>query len=119
MITAVVGSTVFFIISIVYVLVALGLPFGEFIMGGKYRKAPNEIRYIIGISILVQWFAIIILLQTAGLLPLLFSSDITKAICFFFAVYLSLNVGMNLLSKSKKEKYIESMGTGEIDSSNI
>ncbi len=106
MIIAIAGSTVFFVISILYVLVAIGLPLGEFMMGGKYKKAPNRIRFIIGFSVIVQWFAIIILLQTAGLIPLFFSSSVTKGICFFFASYLSLNVGMNLLSESKKEKYI-------------
>ena len=105
MIIAIVGSVIFFLISILYVLIALGLPLGEFVMGGKYRSMPNNMRYVIGFSALVQWFAIIVLLQTAGLIPLLFSARATRGICFFFAVFLSLNVVMNLFSQSKKEKY--------------
>lgn len=41
-----------------------------------------------------------------GFLPLWFSEKTTKIICIVMAVYLSLNMVMNLVSKSKKEKYI-------------
>jgi hypothetical protein len=102
---AIIGSTVLCLISILYILVALGFPLGAFVMGGKYQIVPNKIRYMVGFSVIIQWFAAIIILQTGGLVPLFFSVGVTKGICIFFAVYLSLNVIMNLLSKSKKEKY--------------
>lgn len=106
MIAAVIGSVAFFIASILYILLALGLPYGEFAMGGKYKIMPTRMRYMCAFSVLIQWFAILILLQTARLIPLMFSSGITKGLCFFFAVYLSINSVMNALSKSKKEKYV-------------
>jgi hypothetical protein len=106
MIAAVIGSVAFFFASILYILLALGLPYGEFAMGGKYRIIPTSMRYMCAFSVLIQWFAILILLQTAGLIPFMFSSGITKGLCYFFAVYLSINSVMNALSKSKKEKYI-------------
>lgn len=102
---AIIGSTVLCLISILYILVALGFPLGAFVMGGKYQIVPNKIRYMVGFSVIIQWFAAIIILQTGGLVPLFFSVGVTKGICIFFAAYLSLNVIMNLLSKSKKEKY--------------
>jgi len=106
MTAAVIGSVAFFIASILYIFLALGLPYGEFAMGGKYKIMPTRMRYMCAFSVLIQWFAILILLQTARLIPLMFSSGITKGLCFFFAVYLSINSVMNALSKSKKEKYI-------------
>ena len=39
-------------------------------------------------------------------MPLMFPFMVTKVICIILAVYLSLNVFMNLFSKSKKERYI-------------
>lgn len=39
-------------------------------------------------------------------MPLWFSFKSTKIICTVMAVYLSLNVVMNFISKSRKEKYI-------------
>lgn len=106
MVVAVIGSAAFFAASVLYIFLALGLPYGEFAMGGKYKIMPINMRYMCAFSVLIQWFAILILLQTARLVPLLFSSGITRGICFFFAVYLSINSVMNAFSKSKKEKYI-------------
>jgi hypothetical protein len=106
MIFAVIGSLAFGVAVILYLLVALGLPYGEFAMGGKYKVVPKEKRFIFTISVLIQVIAILVLLQTAEVIPLLFTYSVTKGICFFFAVYLSFNVIANLISKSKKEKYI-------------
>ena len=39
-------------------------------------------------------------------IPLCFSHNVTKIIGIVMAIYLSLNTVMNLISKSKKEKYI-------------
>jgi hypothetical protein len=58
------------------------------------------------ISLFIQIFAIIIILQAGQYISLWFSDNITKYICLFFAVYLTINVFMNILSKSKKEKYV-------------
>ena len=100
------GMILFAIIAIMTVLVACGLPLGEFTMGGQHRILPPKYRIFAIISFIVQLFAIIIILQTGGFISLWFSIKTTKYICIFFAVYLSLNIIMNLLSKSKKEKYI-------------
>ena len=45
-------------------------------------------------------------LTMGGFIPLWFSENATKIICIVMAVYLSFNTVMNLISKSKKEKYI-------------
>ena len=37
---------------------------------------------------------------------LCFSGNVTKIICVFMAIFLSLNTFMNFVSKSKKEKYV-------------
>ena len=54
----------------------------------------------------VQIFAMIIVLQAGGFISLWLSFKVTKYICFFFAAYLSLNTIMNIISKSRKEKYV-------------
>lgn len=106
MIIAIIGSIAFCFAIILYILIALGLPYGEFAMGGKYKIVPKEKRFIFGISVLIQIVAIVVVLQTAGAIPLLFSQSITTGMCFFFAAFLSLNVIANAISKSKKEKYV-------------
>jgi hypothetical protein len=90
----------------IYVLLAVGLPLGDFALGGKYKVLPPKYRIICVIVIILQLFFILILLQTGGVLPLIFSRKVTKGICIFFAVYISLNVIMNSFSNSKKERYV-------------
>lgn len=99
------GAVVFAVVAVITVLVACGLPLGEFTMGGKHKVLPKQLRITAVVSFIIQVFAIIIILQAGGVLTLWFSDKVTKYVCIFFAAYLSLNTIMNLLSRSKKEKY--------------
>ena len=102
---AVIGAAVFFSIALIYTLAALGLPLGEFIMGGQHRVLPRKLRILAVLSVIIQLFGFAIILQAGGLIPLWLSPKGTQYICFFFAVYLTINTGMNFISKSRKEKY--------------
>ncbi len=103
---SIIGAALFSAIAIMTVLVACGLPLGEFTMGGQHKILPNKFRIMAIVSVAIQIFAIVIVLQAGGFISLWFSPSITKYICFFFAAYLILNSLMNLISKSKKEKYV-------------
>ena len=103
---SILGAVLFGVIAIMTVLVACGLPLGEYTMGGQHKILPKKFRLAAVISVAIQIFAMIIILQAGGLLPLWLSFKVTKYICFFFATYLSLNTIMNMISKSKKEKYV-------------
>ena len=103
---SILGAVLFGVIAIMTVLVACGLPLGEYTMGGQHKILPKKFRIAAVISVAIQIFAMIIILQAGGLLPLWLSFKVTKYICFFFATYLSLNTIMNMVSKSKKEKYV-------------
>ena len=104
MIASLIGSILFSIVLVLYLLLALGLPYGEYAMGGKHKILPGKERIICIISVTIQSFAILILLQGGSVIRLGFSDRIVNLLCYFFAVYLSFNVLLNLLSKSKKEK---------------
>jgi len=106
MIPALIGSILFSLVTALYILLALGLPYGEYAMGGKYKILPKKERIISVISVIVQAFAIFILLQAGNVIRTGFPDKTANFLCYFFAVYLSLNVFMNLLSKSKKEKLV-------------
>ena len=103
---SILGATLFGVIAIMTVLVACGLPLGEFTMGGQHKILPKKFRVMAVISVAIQIFAMIIILQAGGFIPLWLSFKVTKYICFFFAAYLSLNTIMNMISKSRKEKYV-------------
>lgn len=103
---SILGAVLFGVLAIMTVLAACGLPLGEFTMGGQHKILPKKFRIVAVISFAVQIFAMIIVLQAGGFIPLWLSFKATKYICFFFAAYLSLNTIMNMISKSRKEKYV-------------
>ena len=103
---AVIGACTFFVIIILSILIICGLPLGELTMGGSYRVFPKELRLLLITQLVLQIFFMVIILQTGGFLGLFFSHKVTKFIGIIMAVYLSLNVVVNSISKSKKEKYI-------------
>lgn len=103
---AILAAILFSVIAILTALVACGLPLGEFTMGGQHKVLPKRFRIMAVVSFVIQLFALAIVLQAGGVIALWFSYNVTKYICLFFAAYLSLNTVMNLLSKSKKEKYV-------------
>lgn len=88
------------------ILVACGLPLGEYTMGGQHKVLPKNLRVAAVISVAIQIFAMIIILQAGDFISLWFSFKVTKYICFFFAAYLSLNTIMNMISKSRKERFV-------------
>ena len=103
---SILGAVLFGVIATMTVLVACGLPLGEFTMGGQHKILPKKFRVMAVISVAIQIFAMIIILQAGGFISLWLSFKVTKYICFFFAAYLSLNTIMNMISKSRKEKYV-------------
>ena len=101
-----IGAVLFTIIAVMTLLAACGLPLGEFMMGGRHRILPKQFRIMAAVSFIIQLFAAVIVLQAGGHISLWFSAIVTKYVCMFFAAYLSMNMVMNLMSKSKKERYV-------------
>lgn len=103
---AIIGAGLFSIVIILSVLLICGLPLGELTMGGQYKVFPPKLRIVLVAQLFMQIFFVVIILQMGGFIPMWFSENVTKIICIVMAVYLSLNIVMNFISKSKKEKYI-------------
>lgn len=103
---SIIGAGAFSIVIILSILIICGLPLGELTMGGQYKVFPPKLRIVLVTQLILQVFFVLIILQMGELIPLWFSHNVTKVIGIVMAVYLSLNTVMNLISKSKKEKYI-------------
>ncbi|WP_340006148.1 hypothetical protein MHH52_01270 [Paenibacillus sp. FSL K6-0276] len=104
MLSAWIGSITFAGAAILYILLSLGLPYGEFAMGGKHRVMPSQMRVACAISVVIQLIAILYLLQAGHVISI--GSPFDRGVCYFFAVYLIVNTVMNLLSKSIKERLV-------------
>lgn len=103
---AIIGASCFSTIIVLSILIICGLPLGEFTMGGKYRVFPKKLRIMLITQLILQILFVVVILQMGNLIPLWFSTTITRIIGIVMSVYLSLNVIMNFVSKSKKEKYV-------------
>ena len=103
---SIIGAGAFSIVIILSILIICGLPLGELTMGGQYKVFPKKLRIVLVIQLILQVFFVLIILQMGEFIPLWFSYNVTKIIGIVMAIYLSLNTVMNLISKSKKEKYI-------------
>lgn len=101
-----VGAFILLAVIILSILLICGFPLGELTMGGKYKIWPKELRMIAIGQLLLQLFALYILLSAGAVIPLLFTRKMTKIICFVFAVFFVSNTFMNFVSKCKKEKCI-------------
>ena len=101
-----IGAGAFSIVIILSILIICGLPLGELTMGGQYKVFPPKLRIVLVTQLILQVFFVLIILQMGEIIPLLFSYNVTKIIGIVMAIYLSVNTVMNLISKSKKEKYI-------------
>lgn len=103
---SVTGAVLLLAVAVMEVLLIFGLPLGEFTMGGRYRVLPPLLRVAAATSVILQLFGAAMILQGGGLMNMWFSSGVTKIICFVFAGFFAVNTVMNLISPSKKEKYV-------------
>ena len=103
---SIIGAGAFSIVIILSILIICGLPLGELTMGGQYKVFPPKLRIVLVIQLILEVFFVLIILQMGEFIPLWFSYNVTKIIGIVMAIYLSLNTVMNLISKSKKERYI-------------
>ncbi len=105
-ISSVIGAALLLIVAVMEVLLIIGLPLGEFTMGGRYKVLPPLFRVFAASSIFLQLFGAAMILQGGGILKCWFSEKTTMIICLVFAGFFAINTFMNLISQSKKEKYV-------------
>lgn len=103
---SIIGALLLLAVAIMEVLLIIGLPLGEFTMGGRHKVLPPMYRIFSASSIILQIFGAAMLLQGGGLMNMWFAGKVIKIICFVFAGFFAVNTIMNIISPSKKEKYV-------------
>ena len=69
-----VGAGLLLVVIILSILLICGFPLGELTMGGRYKGVwPKELRIIAIGQLLVQLFALYILLSAGAIVPIVFS----------------------------------------------
>lgn len=94
------------IIMVFQIALALGAPWGDFTMGGKFPgKLPASMRIGALVQILILGFFVAVVLSKAGLALPGFMGFSRIAIWFIFGFFV-LGTFLNLSSPSKKEKLV-------------
>lgn len=105
-ISSITGAVFMLVVAVMEVLLIIGLPLGEFTMGGRHKVLPPIYRVFAASSIILQLFGAAMILQGGGLMDMWFSAKVIKIVCFVFAGFFAVNTFMNIISTSKKEKYV-------------
>ena len=105
-VSSIIGAVLLLAVAVMEVLLILGLPLGEFTMGGKHKVLPPMYRIFAASSVILQLFGAAMILQCGGLMDMWFVGKVIKIICYVFAGLFAVNTFMNFISTSKKEKYV-------------
>jgi hypothetical protein len=104
-ILSIVVAIMFVFISIFQVLLFLGYPLGEYAMGGLYRVLPKKLRIVSIINAIILLFMGLVFLQHTNVLNS-FNFLPTNILVWVITIFLGLNTITNLISQSKKERFI-------------
>ena len=105
-VSSIIGAVLLLAVAVMESLLIIGLPLGEFTMGGRYKVLPPLYRIFAASSVILQLFGAAVILQGGGLMNMWFAGNVVKIICFVFSGFFAVNTVMNLISLSKKEKYV-------------
>jgi len=105
-IATIVAIILFSIMIVFQLLLVLGLPLGHLAYGGKHKELPTKLRIMSLIAIGIFIFASIIILERVELINVFNNPTFSLVIVWILAVYFTLGVLMNMMSRSKWEKRI-------------
>jgi hypothetical protein len=105
-VAAIILCVLFTLMSIFQLLLAFGLPLGRAAYGGKHETLPKNLRIMSLIAVGIFVFGIFIVLERAGLITIFNNPLLTAIVVWILAIYSTLNVLMNAVSKSQLEKRI-------------
>lgn len=92
-------------LAVFQVLLIAGAPFGHFAWGGQNRVLPARLRWGSVVSILLYAAFAVVALERAKLIDVIGSDGFIAVLMWVIAGYLLLGVLMNILSRSKPERY--------------
>ena len=103
--SSIIVAILFVSIAVFQVLLSLGYPLGEFAMGGYYKVLPKKLRIASVVNAFILLFMGFVFLQHTNVLGGLdFLS--TNILVWVITIFLGLNTIANLISRSKKERFV-------------
>ena len=104
-IAAIIVAILFASIAVFQLLLSLGYPLGEYAMGGYDKVLPKKLRIVGVVNALMLLFMGFVFLQHTNVLNGVdFLS--TNILVWVMTIYLGINTVANLISRSKKERFV-------------
>ena len=104
-VSSIIVAILFVAIAVFQVLLSLGFPLGEFAMGEYHKILPKKLRIASAANALILLFMGFVFLQHTNVLNGMdFLS--TNILVWVITVFLGLNAIANLISRSKKERFV-------------
>ena len=103
-INALIASLVLLLLSVFQIALIAGAPIGKFAWGGMNNILPVKLRVASIVSIVLYILFTIFILSKSGLLPLITSPVLIDVSMWVIAAYFVLGIGLNAISRSKKER---------------
>ncbi|MFD2627488.1 hypothetical protein [Oceanobacillus kapialis] len=98
-------SVLFIGMAVFQVLLSLGLPLGEFALGGYYKVLPKKLRVVSFINAVILLGMCLVFLKHADTVNG-FNFLPVPILTWIITIFLGLNTIVNLASRSKKERYV-------------
>ena len=105
-IAAIVATGVLVLLSCLQVLLVAGLPLGRAAWGGEHRVLPTDLRWGSLAAVFILGLAAWMVLARAGVVPPGAEPLAVRILTWVFTGYFTLNIVMNILSKSPIERSI-------------
>lgn len=106
MTTAWIGAACMLVVAALHIMLALGLPLGEFTLGGKHRVLPRRLRVVSGTSAAMLLLAVLLILHLGGIVAASRSWAGYRYVGYIFGGYFAINTVMNFFSPSRKERLL-------------
>ena len=105
--TAIIGAVLLLLVVVMSIAMLFKSPLKALVSGGMFKLATAKGRAIFVITLLLQVFFAILLLQLGHIISPWLSHNITKIVGIVVAVYLTLNCIASFSTKNKKELLIK------------
>jgi glyoxylase-like metal-dependent hydrolase (beta-lactamase superfamily II) len=93
--------------ALLHFLLVLGVPLGEYVLGGKDRVKPNKMKPLSLLFSIIFIMIGILFLQKGMYVPTIIASSLMNIIFIFYAIFLAICIPLNVFfTKSKKEKRV-------------
>jgi hypothetical protein len=106
LIAAVILIIMFSIMVIFQFLLAIGMPIGFLAYGGQHKKLSRKLRILSVIAMGIFIYAIIVVLDRTGIITLFSNPWVSGISIWILAIYFTIGILMNAVSRSKWEKRI-------------